>query len=157
MLSALRGTGPERHKECSGNQESKPMSPDLVSWSMEQTLEKLGGDAKLLQEVIEIFLDEAPKHVLALQIALDQGSGEAVERAAHNLKGELSYLNMSELSVSAFDLEEMGRNSDFEGVSRLLPRFEADVSHLLISMRSARDIAFEGQDVVEPTGQTNHD
>jgi len=131
------------------------MNKGLVSWSMEQTLEKLGGDEKLLQEVIEIFLEEAPKHVSALQIALDQESGEAVERAAHSLKGELSYLSMSELSSSALDLEEMGRNSDIEGVSRLLPQFEADVSQLLISMRSARITATEGQDVAGPLGQTD--
>ena len=157
MMSALRGTNLGGQSESSDNYESEVIGRSLVSWSMEKTLEKLGGDEKLLQEVIEIFLDEAPNHVSALRIALDQGSGEAVERAAHSLKGELSYLSMSELSSSALDLEEMGRNSDLEGVSRLLPRFEADVSQLLISMRSARITATESQDMAGPLGQTNHD
>jgi signal transduction histidine kinase/CheY-like chemotaxis protein/ligand-binding sensor domain-containing protein len=157
MANALRGTNLSGQSESSDDHESKGMSQGLVSWSMEQTLEKLGGDEKLLQEVLEIFLEEAPKHVSALQIALDQGSGEAVERAAHSLKGELSYLSMSELSSSALDLEEMGRKSDLEGVSRLLPRFEVDVSQLLISMRSARIMATEGQDTAGPLGQTDHD
>ena len=157
MANALRGTNLSGQSENSNNHESEGMSQGLVSWSMEQTLEKLGGDEKLLQEVMEIFLEEAPKHVSALQMALDQGSGEAVERAAHSLKGELSYLSMSELSSSALYLEEMGRNSDLEGVSRLLPQFEADVSQLLISMRSARIKATEGQDATGPLGQTDHD
>ncbi len=157
MVNALGGTKVSGQSESSDNHESEAMSQGLVSWSMEQTLEKLGGDEKLLQEVMEIFLEEAPKHISALQIALVQGSGEAVERAAHSLKGELGYLSMSELSSCALDLEEMGRNSDLEGVSRLLPQFEADVSQLLISMRSARIMATEGQDVTGLLGQADHD
>ncbi len=157
IVSAIRGRDLGRHSESSDNHEPEGMNLGVVSWSMEQTLEKLGGDEKLLQEVIEIFLEEAPKHLSALQIALDQGSGEAVESAAHSLKGELGYLSMSELSSSALDLEEMGRNSDLDGVSRLLPRFEADVFQLLISIRSARITTTEGQDVARPLGQTDHD
>jgi len=157
IVSAIRGTDIGRHSESSDNHKLEGMSLGVVSWSIEQTLEKLGGDEKLLQEVIEIFLEEAPKHLSALQIALDQGSGEAVESAAHSLKGELGYLSMSELSSSALNLEEMGRNSDLDGVSRLLPRFEAGVFQLLIAMRSARNTTTEGQDVARPLGQTDHD
>lgn len=152
MVNVLRGANLSGQSESFDNRESEGLSRGLVSWSMEQTLEKLGGDEKLLQEVMEIFLEEAPKHVSALQIALDQGNGESIERAAHSLKGELSYLSMSELSASALDLEEMGRNFDLDGVSRLLPRFEANVSQLLISIRSARITATEGQNVAGPFG-----
>jgi two-component system, sensor histidine kinase and response regulator len=151
MVSALRGTDLGGHSESPDIRESKSINQALMSWSMEQTLEKLGGDEKLMQEVIDIFLDEAPKHVSALRIALDQESAEAIEGAAHSLKGELSYLSMSELSSSALDLEEMGRNSDLEGISRLLPRFEADVCELLISIRNARTMATEGRDVARPS------
>ena len=37
------------------------------------TLEQLGGDETLLQEVIDIFLEEAPKHLEALRLAVDKG------------------------------------------------------------------------------------
>jgi signal transduction histidine kinase/ligand-binding sensor domain-containing protein/DNA-binding response OmpR family regulator len=157
IASVLRGTRLGGRGESPDKQETEFKSPDSMSWSMEQTLEKLGGDEKLMHEVIEIFLDEAPKHISVLQIALEKRSGEAVESAAHSLKGELSYLCMSELSGSASDLEQMGRNSDFDGISRRLPRFEADVFHLLVSMRSATKMSTEEEDLAGPSRQTNHD
>jgi signal transduction histidine kinase/CheY-like chemotaxis protein/ligand-binding sensor domain-containing protein len=152
MAIALYGAGAGGQSNSPNTLESEDKSESAVSWSKAQTLEKLGGDDNLLQEVIGIFLEEAPKHLAALRLALEEGSGEAVERSAHSLKGELGYLSMSELSKSASELEEKGRNSDLEGVSRVLPAFEANVCHLLISIHKSKSTACEGQDVAGPSG-----
>jgi HPt (histidine-containing phosphotransfer) domain-containing protein len=49
---------------------------------MGKTLERLGGDEKLLHEVIEIFLEEVPKHMASLRQAIAQGNAEAIEEMA---------------------------------------------------------------------------
>ena len=41
-----------------------------MHWNMAKTLEQLGGDEMLLQEVMDIFLEEAPKHMAALHLAV---------------------------------------------------------------------------------------
>jgi HPt (histidine-containing phosphotransfer) domain-containing protein len=56
---------------------------------MSKTLERLGGDEKLLHEVIGIFLEEVPQHLAGLEQAIAQGDARAVEEIAHKLKGEL--------------------------------------------------------------------
>ena len=68
-----------------------------MHWNMAKTLEQLGGDEMLLQEVMDIFLEEAPKHMAALHLAVAQGIAETVETTAHSLKGELGYLGLPEI------------------------------------------------------------
>src|ERR1700681_1798080 len=81
-----------------------------MHWNMAKALEQLGGDETLLQEVVEIFLEEAPKHLAALRLAVAQGIAEAVETTAHSLKGELGYMGLPEISQRASEIEEGGRS-----------------------------------------------
>jgi len=137
-------------EESKSERKPETLHEIAAGWSMEQTLEKLGGDKNLLEDVIEIFLEEAPRHLASLRHGLDVKSAEEIERSAHSLKGELGYLSLSELSKSACDLEGMGRADDIEGVAKLLPSFEAAVFKLLMSIASGRvaesgDTAMAGQ------------
>jgi two-component system sensor histidine kinase/response regulator len=113
-------------------------APPRIVWNMGETLERLGGDETLFHEVIEIFLDDVPKHMTSLGRAIAAGDAEAVEGAAHTLKGELGYLGISEVSRKARELEELGRNSDLRFAAGLYATFASDLSELLTSMRSTR-------------------
>jgi CheY-like chemotaxis protein len=112
-----------------------PEAPGRIVWNMGETLERLGGDEKLFHEVIEIFLDDVPKHMASLRRAIATGDAEAVEGAAHTLKGELGYLGISEVSQKARELEEFGRNSDLRFAPDLYAAMASEVSELLTSMR----------------------
>jgi two-component system, sensor histidine kinase and response regulator len=112
-----------------------PIDPSRIVWNMGETLERLGGDEKLFHEVIEIFLDDVPKHMAGLQRAIAAGDAEAVEGAAHTLKGELGYLGISEVSQKARELEEFGRNSDLRFAGDLYATLASELSELLTSMR----------------------
>ena len=109
-----------------------------VSWDMSKTLEQLGGDETLLQEVMDIFLEQAPKHLEALRLAVAQGQAERVETTAHTLKGELGYLGIPAISQRASEIEETGRSKDVSRAASLLPRFEADITGLFRAIRSAK-------------------
>ena len=112
-----------------------------MHWNMAKTLEQLGGDETLLQEVVDIFLEEAPKHLAALRLAVAQGIAETVETTAHTLRGELGYMGLPEISQKASELEEMGRSNDLRGAASFLSQFEADISGLFNSIRSAKAVA----------------
>ena len=150
MSNALRGARTSAIEEGKSTREPETLHEIAAGWSMEQTLEKLGGDKNLLEDVIEIFLEEAPRHLASLRHGLDVKSAEEIERSAHSLKGELGYLSLTELSKGACDLEGMGRAGDIDGVAKLLPSFEAAVFKLLMSIASGRvaesgDTAMAGQ------------
>jgi HPt (histidine-containing phosphotransfer) domain-containing protein len=112
-------------------------------WNRAKTLEQLGGDEALLQEVVEILLEEAPKHLAALRLAVVQGIPEIITTTAHSLKGELGYMGLPEISQKAAELEEMGRANNLRGAASLLSQFEVDISGLFSSIRSATFVALE--------------
>jgi HPt (histidine-containing phosphotransfer) domain-containing protein len=116
---------------------------EKMHWNMSTTLEQLGGDETLLQEVVEIFLEDAPKQLAALRLAVAQGIAETVETTAHSLKGELGYMGLPEVSQKAAELEEMGRSNNVRGAASLLSLFEADISGLISSIRSTKAMALE--------------
>jgi HPt (histidine-containing phosphotransfer) domain-containing protein len=114
-----------------------------VPWNMSKTLEQLGGDLTLFQEVMDIFLAEAPMHLAALRLAVERGQAETVEKTAHTLKGELGYLGMPGISQTASQIEEMGRCNNVSGAASLLAQFEADMNGLLTGIRSAKAFAWK--------------
>jgi two-component system sensor histidine kinase/response regulator len=112
-----------------------PGSP--VVWDMADMLEKLGGDEKLLQEVLEVFLQEVPKHMSALKKAIITGNASDTEEISHTLKGEIGYLGIPHVSHRAAELEKLGRNSDLRSAGGLYDAFEVELSQVLTSVRGA--------------------
>jgi HPt (histidine-containing phosphotransfer) domain-containing protein len=98
-------------------------------------LERLGGDEKLLHEVIEIFVDQAPRHMETLRSALAQGDAESVQKTAHSMKGELGYLGISEVTQKARELEELGRRHNLEQAAQVFASFEREISAIVVAMR----------------------
>ena len=101
-------------------------------------LERLGGDEGLFHEVIDIFLEEAPKSVERLRAALEAGDGGGTERIAHSMKGELGYLGVEEVSQQARELEECGRIGDLERARPIFPSFELNISFICEALRNTR-------------------
>jgi HPt (histidine-containing phosphotransfer) domain-containing protein len=131
--ATLQGADDAGHKNPPSNKPEIPLAA-VAPWNPAQTLERLGGDEKLLHEVMEIFREEAPKHLAGLREAITLQDAGSTERLAHSLQGELGYLGIAELSHGARELEEKGRTSDFQGALSLFPPFEAAMARLLASM-----------------------
>jgi two-component system, sensor histidine kinase and response regulator len=113
-----------------------------VPWNISNTLEQLGGDLALFQEVMDIFLAEAPIHLAALRLAIERGHAETVEKSAHTLKGELGYLGVPGISQRASQMEEMGRLNNISGAANLLAQFETDMNGLLTAIRNAKALEY---------------
>ncbi len=142
--ATLQGGDQVSHKNPQSREPEIPLAA-VAPWNPGQTLERLGGDEKLLREVVEIFLEEVPKHLAGLRKAITQQDAETAERIAHSLQGELGYLGIAELSQGARELEEKGRSSDFQGALRLLPPFESAMARLLSSMGRTQKLGSEAQ------------
>lgn len=79
----------------------------------------MGGDEKLLDEVVALFLLESPKLVAQMQQALLQQDRRMLELAAHCLRGQLGYLELPEAS-EARKLEDAGRTGELQGAEESL-------------------------------------
>ena len=127
IAAALNG---RREKNRSAEMDDLEESPTLQEppvWEPQRALKLLSGDEDLLWEVIDIFLNEAPKALLGLREALADRNGEAVQRIAHSLKSEMSYLGLATVQNQAHALEEAGKGLDFQAAKGLVERLEIEI------------------------------
>jgi PAS domain S-box-containing protein len=101
-----------------------------------KALDRLDGDKTLLTEIVQIFLDETPKNLEVLRLAILQQDAQTIERTSHSLKGELGYLGLSGVSERARELEEMGRTNDLQCAPESFAALETEISAVMDSMRS---------------------
>jgi two-component system, sensor histidine kinase and response regulator len=145
IISAARKWNGVRGKShrSSPNLKSALSGEDIMSkpiaWDVAETLERLGGDEMLLREVLQIFLDGTLTRVATLRQAITEQKAEALEKAAHSLKGELGYLGISVLSQQARDMEEMGRTRDLHKAASVLAEFENGISAVLNQMHALQE------------------
>ncbi len=87
--------------------------PTLDS-SILQELRVLGGadDPDFLIEIIDQFLFDLPRHLDAIQQALEQEDTEALIKAAHTCKGSCRSIGASLLAEVSYRLETMGREGN---------------------------------------------
>ncbi len=139
------GTGAPAH----AGQELKTVAP-VVAWDIAQTLQSLGGDETLFQEVMGIFLRDVPGHMAGLRQAITQGNASAVEEIAHTLKGEVGYLGIAALSQQIRALEQLGEKSELQSAERLYAKFEAELAAVTISIQSVLGAKSDAQLVAGP-------
>jgi CheY-like chemotaxis protein len=143
IAAVVPGWHDSRFGTSSNTPEQDAAMDSAPTWDIAQTLETLGGDEKLLYEVVEIFLEEGPKQITSLRRAIADGNAADIERTAHSLKGELGYLGISTVSQKAGELEEMGRSRDLQQSAEAFAVFDTEIIAILNSMRSVNGVNLE--------------
>ncbi len=77
-----------------------------------------------LLETAEIFLQDAPRQLAALQEAMVQQDATRFERAAHSLKGAVSNFDAKAVFQAAQRLELLGKSGDLATAKQELATFE---------------------------------
>jgi signal transduction histidine kinase/DNA-binding response OmpR family regulator len=121
----------------------KGVPNSLILWDPGKALERLDGDEQLLHEIVQIFLEESSCQLADLKRAVSEANAELLEKTAHRLKGELSYLGMPTVSLKANKLEQMGRECDLDHAAEVFTEFETDVSAVAESMRRMLGVKHE--------------
>lgn len=97
-----------------------------TTWSIDGLKERVGDEA-LMREVLNIFAEETPKQLSALEHAVQVSDAVTIERVAHTLKGELGYLGMTKAAAQARDLEKLGREQSLSTVPALFNDFKSQM------------------------------
>jgi HPt (histidine-containing phosphotransfer) domain-containing protein len=98
--------------------------PSLPVFDYDDFLERMDGDMDLLKEVVEIFLEDAPNLVSALRLAVRNGNAEAMERAAHTLKGAAANISAKRLQQLSNIMQEMIKKHQVAQMERLFGDIE---------------------------------
>jgi len=89
-----------------------------------QELRAMSGE-DFIDELIDTFLDDAPKLVGAMRAALQTNDAEGFRRAAHSLKSNSATFGATRLSALAKDMEMMGKEGKLGEAQAALPPLES--------------------------------
>ena len=101
---------------------------DLVDWAV--ALDSVGGDADLLREVVDAFLAEAPRQLLAAENAIRDGDHVTLRRAAHTLKGNARYFGAQEVFDLASELEGLAEKQQLAGAQEIRAKLVEGMARL---------------------------
>jgi CheY-like chemotaxis protein len=108
---------------------SKPVEADRLIEAVESAAgtfdpavaaARLGGDPRLLRELLDLFLADCPSMVSKIRMAIESSDAEALRRAAHALRGSVANFAATRPVEIARKLEQMGIDGDLSGAQTAL-------------------------------------
>ncbi len=103
-----------------------PEKAELNRDALQNLLEVLGGEFHYLVEVIDSFLEDAPKLLAELDNAVSKEDIDTVRRVAHSLKSNSADFGAGALNKLCFQLEERARSGSLEGAPELAAQIESE-------------------------------
>ena len=122
--SAHRDAAPLERMARSDN--SAPDTLPAIDWNVAK--ERLGGGADTLREFAELAKKETAIQLAEILRAIETRDFKLLRRAAHTLKGSVTYFGAEPLVQTALDLENHGRNESWDGCAELLPTLESELA-----------------------------
>jgi CheY-like chemotaxis protein len=106
--------------------EARPPEPLL---DRNVLLARVDGDPELLQEVVGLFLDDAPRLLSEVRAAVTRRDAPVLERTAHTLKGCVGNFGAKKIFDMARRLEEIGRGGDLSHAEAAWAELEEEMAH----------------------------
>jgi two-component system sensor histidine kinase/response regulator len=119
-----------------------PGSLPMTEGSMERNelfdraalLDRVEGDEELLVEMVQLYVEDAPRALKTMRSALQQGDLHALERAAHSVKGSSANLAANPAAEAAQRLEQDAKRGDAAGAEASLAALESALGQLLVAL-----------------------
>ena len=98
----------------------------LIDRTIFDELKQMSGEG-FINELIDTFLDDAPKMMQEMKSALNANDADSFRRAAHSMKSNAATFGASQLSGLAKELESLGRENNLSDVGNKLMGLEEAV------------------------------
>jgi len=126
LIAELTGGSTTTHSSY-GDDSGSEMGKE-VDWN--HAFETVGGDKRLLKELITVFLDEQSKMLADIRRAVESSHAKELRLSAHSIKGALTHLGAMKAAHIAFQLETMGQNKELAEAGRMLEVFQKSLKLL---------------------------
>jgi HPt (histidine-containing phosphotransfer) domain-containing protein len=113
----------------------RPVEP---VFNYEESVTRLGGDEELFADILDIFLEDAPKLLAEASHSLGSGDSETLERAAHTLKGLSANFAAPAAVEAGYAVELLAREHRLQSAAMCFPRLETELHRLEAALRAFR-------------------
>jgi HPt (histidine-containing phosphotransfer) domain-containing protein len=114
------------------------MPESVIDMSIFNGLKEVG-DADFIKELIDTFLDDAPRMLKELRQALAGNNVELFRRTAHSLKSNANTFGALVLAGLAKDLELIGRDNQLNAVGDKLEKLTAEYAKVESALKGMRN------------------
>jgi CheY-like chemotaxis protein len=101
-------------------------SIDLDHVALANLLDVLGGEFRYLVEVIDSFMEDAPRLLSELDHAVADGDAETARRVAHSLKSNSADFGALALNKYCVELEDRARSGNLDGAPELAEKINSE-------------------------------
>jgi CheY-like chemotaxis protein/HPt (histidine-containing phosphotransfer) domain-containing protein len=98
--------------------------------NVSKALEQVGGDRELLNEVLNIFVDNAPGELQRLREGVQEKDAGRVKQVAHTLKGAAANIIAEGVRKTAEEIERRATGNDFASMNEKVVTLEEELSKL---------------------------
>jgi HPt (histidine-containing phosphotransfer) domain-containing protein len=117
---------------------SEPEAAVLDPAALDNLLEMLGGEFEFLVELIDSFLEDAPKLLNELNGFVWNADAVGVRRVGHSLKSNGADFGATHFAGLCKDLEEMGKSGQLGGVAELAGRVSDEYKKVAAALTTIR-------------------
>ena len=123
-----------------------PPAAAALGFDLASAMARAGGDHALLQELLDVFLVEAPVWLSSLDAAFAGRDGAALRGVAHTIKGAVDTCGVRGGFDAALTIERLALEEPFErpAVEREIAGLRAAIDAALPAMRAMRAVREEG-------------
>jgi HPt (histidine-containing phosphotransfer) domain-containing protein len=94
-------------------------------------LRSIDGNVRVFRELAELLMADCPRRLACVRDALERQDGEALESAAHMLKGSAGYFCAPSAYAAAVAVEAVAQARDFIRARAACARLEHEVDRLM--------------------------
>jgi CheY-like chemotaxis protein/HPt (histidine-containing phosphotransfer) domain-containing protein len=138
LVEALERVADRGRSHLAGPPRQPPSAIVFDVFDRERARARLGGDRRLLGEMIAIFRAESPALMTAIRKAAKGGDAGRLRQAVHTLKGSLGTLDAPRAFRAAQRLEDVARQDEFTSVAPVLMDLEARMTELARALAPSR-------------------
>jgi PAS domain S-box-containing protein len=132
-------THEQAHGQLQGGAESHSSTnhSSPIDFSIIERIESQVGRTgkKLVDELIDIFLKDAPNRFAAMHEGIERNEPDILQQAAHTLKSSSAQLGATHLSLRCKELETKGREGNLTNADTLVEHAEAELARVEAALR----------------------
>ena len=138
---AARGAAAPVPREAVRSEAAPVVTADAApeaGFDFSAALNYVGGDRALLDELLGIFVEDAPLRMEAIRRALAGREAADLTREAHTIKGALKVIGAATAAGLAQGLEALGRDGNMGEADKLAAALEREIDRLMQSLLASR-------------------
>lgn len=135
LASGLRDKGNKEEKTPPASKDNMPVAKDIFDLS--KALEVVDGDKDLFKEIVNLFLENLPDSIAQIREAIANSYSNALDKAAHSLKGSVGNFGTKRAFEAAYRLELMGKEGKLVEADAALSELEKELKDLEAAMKEA--------------------